>query len=650
MQRNRSRRRRAMPGAVSLGVVCLTLAATAGFASASSQRTGEAPGRADIAPFDLRDDGDLVDRSASQELGKSKKHNGVVTPSVHGTPVVGSNATISFDGSNFFDQRTLNGFSLEPPDQGLCVSRAAAAGGRVLEVVNDVASIYDLSGTQLKKQTLNSFFGYPELRFGGPELIDPSCYHDDETGAWFVAVLAVDVDPATLDFTGANHVDVLVSNPSNHDPSTTPWKLYSIPTENNGTRGTPNHHCEPYPGPPPPYVTDPDACIGDYPHIGADKWGFYVATNEYSFFGDQFTSAQIYALSKHALAANADSAAIPRVLFDDTRVDKEHGGGGAGFTVWPAVVPGTAYELADDGTEFFLSSTAAAETGNTTGSSSTIGVWAITNTRSIDSGKPSLNLSSRSIASEPYGVPPLSDQPHSGQSSGDDFPLGQCLNDTGCSTFLNGEPDPFAPEVIGRLDSNDSRMQQVYYAAGKVWGALDTRANVDGQERAAIAWFVVSPVVIGNGQHVGPQTTVVRQGYLAAANNDVSYPALAVNAAGKGVMAFTLTGPDYYPSAADVRLDATGPHGPIAVPGPGVGLQDGFTEYKYYAPVPPNIRERWGDYGAADEDAGSIWTGSEFIGQRCTFLQYVSSSPFGSCGGTRRAFGNWYTRISEVAP
>ena len=86
------------------------------------------------------------------------------------------------------------------------------------------------------------------------------------------------------------------------------------------------------------------------------------------------------------------------------------------------------------------------------------------------------------------------------------------------------------------------------------------------------------------------------------------------------------------------------------VPGAGVGLQDGFTEYAYYAPVPPNIRARWGDYGAADEDGGSIWIASEFIGQRCTFLEYISSAPFGSCGGTRRALGNWYTRISNVTP
>jgi hypothetical protein len=647
MQRGPVPRLRVILVGASLAAIAISLAVAAGLASASSRRSSGAPARSEISPLNLRQGGDLVDRSISQQHGKSKKHNGVVTPSVNGTAVDGSNADVTFNGSTMYDQRTLNGFYLEPPDQGMCVSHAAASDGRVLEVVNDVASIYNFAGAQLEKQTLNSFFGDEELLNGGPELTDPSCYYDEETGAWFVVSLALGLDPNTGQFTGENHLELIVSSPSNHDPGTTTWKKYTINTENNGTRGTPNHDCDPGPGTPPPYVTDPTACFGDYPHIGADKYGFYITTNEYSFFGENFNGAQIYALSKHALAANSNS--VPQVYFQNTRLDKEKRGP-VGFTVWPAVVPGTAYNVANGGTEFFLSSTAGEETGNTTGSSDTIGVWAITNTKSLDTSRPNLTLSSRSIQSEPYGVPPLSDQPHSGQTSGDDFPLGQCLNDPDCSTFLNGEPDPYAPEVIGKLDSNDSRMQQVYWAAGRLWGSLDTRANVGGQERAAIAWFVVNPVVIGNGQHVGPQTSITNQGYLAVTDNNVTYPALAVNSAGKGVMAFTLVGSTYYPSAANVRFDLNGPQGLIGVPGPGIGLQDGFTEYKYYASVPPNIRARWGDYGAADEDAGSIWIASEFIGQRCTFAEYIASTPFGSCGNTRRALGNWYTRISNVTP
>ena len=37
-------------------------------------------------------------------------------------------------------------------------------------------------------------------------------------------------------------------------------------------------------------------------------------------------------------------------------------------------------------------------------------------------------------------------------------------------------------------------MQQVTYANGKLWGALDTAINPDGgAQRAGIAWYIVNP-------------------------------------------------------------------------------------------------------------------------------------------------------------
>jgi hypothetical protein len=48
-------------------------------------------------------------------------------------------------------------------------------------------------------------------------------------------------------------------------------------------------------------------------------------------------------------------------------------------------------------------------------------------------------------------------------------------------------------------------------------------------------------------------------------------------------------------------------------------------------------------------DGHSIWIASEYIGQTCTFAQYVAA-PFGSCGATRTSLGNWYTRVSRLNP
>ena len=83
-----------------------------------------------------------------------------------------------------WDQRTMNGFYLEPPDQGMCMSTtpSVGAGGRVLETVNDVVAVYNTTGSTLKEQTLNAFFGYPDLLVGGPELTDPSCYYRRRDG------------------------------------------------------------------------------------------------------------------------------------------------------------------------------------------------------------------------------------------------------------------------------------------------------------------------------------------------------------------------------------------------------------------------------------------------------------------------------------
>ena len=224
-----------------------------------------------------------------------------------------------------------------------------------------------------------------------------------------------------------------------------------------------------------------------------------------------------------------------------------------------------------------------------------------------------------------YGVPPKSVQPGSGTQLGD-FPQGQCLNIPACATaILLGVPDPFT-EVVSELDSNDSRMQQTWYANGKLWGALDTQVTVGGESRAGIVWFIVDPSV----------PKLVKSGTLALENNNVSYPAIATTAAGRGVMAFTLVGEDHFASAAYASIDAKVGVGDIHIAGAGLGLDDGFTSYKAQVGDPP--RTRWGDYGAAALDGKNIWIASEYIGQSCTLTQWLAA-PIGSCGGTRTALG-----------
>jgi hypothetical protein len=565
--------------------------------------------------------------------------------------------TRSIDGLNFRDQRLANRgnqFSVEPPDQALCVGN-----GFVVESVNDVLRVFRTDGTAAGGvMDLNTFYGYPaainrSTGARGPFVTDPTCLFDPTTQRFFHVVLTLEVKPTAPragDFTGANHLDIAVSNSA--DPTGT-WTIYKLAAQDDGTDGTPNHHCAADPKPP-VYRTHPAACIGDFPHIGADARGFYITTNEYEFFGDTFIGAQVYAFSKAKLAAGAATVGV-------THVDTSHSApnGKPGFTIWPSQASLAQYDLRNGGTQYALSSTAADEaqcdsgtlcTG--TGTSNNILLWAITGTASLDSASPAITLSNVSLEAGRYSMPPRSEQ------KGGDFPLGQCVNDTtmttpfgpGCWQILFDPPAPAHDEVVSHLDSSDTRMMQVTLAAGRVWGALDTAVRVDGKTKAGIEWFAVTPR-FNDGRLRGE---VTEDGYLAVANNNVIYPALTILPNGKGVMAFTLVGRDYNPSSAYVSISRDEGTGSVHVAAAGKGPSDGFTGYKAFVGDPP--RTRWGDYGAAAIDGNTIWMASEYINQTCTLAQYTagvsatSLGAFGSCGATRTTLGNWGTRIIAVVP
>jgi len=540
----------------------------------------------------------------------------------------------TFNGLNHRQQRTANGgnqFSLEPPDQGLCVGN-----GVVMEIINDVLRFYSPSGTPLGGvQDLNTFFGYT-AQFNrttgevGPFVTDPSCFFDQSTNRWFAVILTLDVFPDSGDFTGGNHIDLAVSNSG--DPLGS-WTIYRVQVQDDGNNGTPDHGCKgiaPYGQHTVP--TFLNACIGDYPHLGADANGIYVTTNEYSLFGNDFHGAQIYAFSKSALASGAATVGVTQ--FDTNGMDN----GNSGFTVWPATAPAGINSTANGGTEYFMSSNAADEAhgnGVEVGprSSTQLLVWKLTNTSSLDTS-PNMSLSHNTLAVGLYVVPARSEQKVG------DTPLIDCLNMKSCATnFLLGVPDPFAPEHEYAVDSNDTRMQQVVFANGRLWGALDTAVNSSANTRAGIEWFVVNPAASGGA-------ALVNQGYLAASQNNVTYPAIAVTPSGKGVMAFTLVGRNFYPSAAFASIDESGV-GPIQVAAAGLGPADGFSGTAVFNDPNP-ARPRWGDYGAAVVDGSNVWIASEYIAQTCNLSQYLNTGA--SCGGTRTALANWATRISQVNP
>lgn len=507
------------------------------------------------------------------------------------TEVVGS-----LEGLNAYQSMVASGFQREPPDQGLCTGK-----GMVLESVNDGIRIYDASGNALGSAvSFESFYGHARHT---AFIFDPSCHFDDDTQRWFHLVSVLEEDPATRAFTGPTYLELAVSQSS--DPSGG-WYLYRIHTEDNGTNGTPDHGCS------------LGFCYGDFPHLGADDYGIYLSTNEFSLFGGEFKSANIYAISKRGLVGgtpvNVVQFATPNAA-----------AGNPGFTVLGALSPphdngrGT-YQA--NGIEYFLSSDANPLTGNTTGQSDHLFLWTMTNTSSLDSRSPALGFTNQVVSVNRYVIPPFANQ-KSGNT-----PLAQCLAQD-CFGFGFTIPD----SGVGVIATGDSGITRVFYAHGKLWTSVGTAVNVGGLNRAGAEWFIVNPAT----------ARVEQQGYVALANNHIVFPSVAVAANGKGIMAFTITGNDYDPSAGYAALDEGQGLGPIHMITEAPGPQDGLSEYLSAFGIAP----LWGDYSAAVTDGVYIWIGSEVISQTCTYAQFLADP---TCGGTRTPTTNWSTRLTKLLP
>jgi len=262
-----------------------------------------------------------------------------------------------------------------------------------------------------------------------------------------------------------------------------------------------------------------------------------------------------------------------------------------------------------------------------------------------------------------YAVPPKQVQPGSGtladKNTTPDVALGDCVNDlttvtiagTGCWRLVVGSPDT---EHVGSPDSNDTRMQQVDYANGKLWGSLDTAVSFDStpaNNRAGIAWYILSPSV--------PKIDL--QGTYGISGASLTYPAIGVTPSGRGVMAFSYTDATTNPSAAYAAIDAKVGVGDTHIIATGAARDDGFSEY-------PNRfggRPRWGDYGAAAVDGNSVYVASELTqALSCDYTPWggplftggTGDNLLGTCGGvshgpgTRTALANWSTRISKLTP
>ena len=497
-----------------------------------------------------------------------------------------SGPPVGFVGLTAADSGAVNGFDVEPPDQGLC-----ATGNTVVEPVNLAVAVYTESAiTLLHPVSLNSFFGLaPAVSNNGrtttygPFLSDPRCYYDAQTHRWFVTVLEIDTNPTTGALGYRSSTLIAVSQSS--DPTGT-YGLFSIDTTNDGTDSTPAQPNCP--------------CFGDQPRIGADANGFYISTDSYPIHG-LFNSngGMLYAISKQALAAAATGSAPPPPLVS-IQIGAVIIGGYPANAVQPAETPQGGTYATDR--EYFLSTpdfNGFATMGGA-GANSVV-LWTLLGTSTLSSSPSGVTLTNAIVPSEPF-TPPVPATQKSGP-----HPLGESLGDS-----------------VQPISVNDDRMQQVEYLNGNVYSSLNTGVGSGTATRSGVAWFDVKTNNT-NG-------TVAHQGYLATGSGaSLMYPAIGLETSGKGAMTFSISGPNTYPSAAYIPFNQAPSGGAILVASPGVLPEDGFTCYVQFGFGPPC---RWGDYSAASSDgSGHIVIGDEMI-----------------ANSARDPLANWDTYISTITP
>src|SRR5262249_39536135 len=147
-----------------------------------------------------------------------------------------------FIGIHSNDQLKVNGFELEPPDQGLAVNNNVAA-----EINNVVLRFFNAStGTPMTAPiSVTSLFGtLPFL------LTDPQAFFDPSTGRWFFTIADLSSFPHFF-------LDVAVSETS--DPLGT-YFIYKVDAFSVDL----------------PRCGRAD-CFADYPHGGYDANGFYIS-------------------------------------------------------------------------------------------------------------------------------------------------------------------------------------------------------------------------------------------------------------------------------------------------------------------------------------------------------------------------------------
>jgi hypothetical protein len=483
----------------------------------------------------------------------------VVSRSSTGSGGLGINLTsgvFGFDGLTHAQQKLANNgnqYSVEPPSPSIAVGN-----GYVLQGVNNAVQVYNAAGAPLLNRALssNEVFGLaPAINYStgsaGPFPTDMRVYFDGGMGRWLILQRAQDSDAGGNPL-ASSHLYIAVSLTA--DPTGTYANYVMDTTDQFNFAGCP--------------------CFPDYLQIGSDQYGFYIAANEYNAYYPFFVDAIILAISKSDLASGALAPTAVQFTLPFAT--------GYEFAIQPAnTPPGASNFVASGGAEFFVSSQGRFSID------SSLAVWAMTNTSTLLTRSPALQLMMINTATMTYSYPDVANQKPG------TLTYGATLNPPGQLAFLDG---------------GDDRVLSVCYAGGRLYVTLAAAVyDSTSHLRVGGAYFILSPTIRGGGLNA----PVLRQGTLVLNGNHLLRPAVAVNAQGNGAIIFTVVGADYYPSVGFVPISVTSTSPTIQIVAAGIGPEDGFSGYV----TPGQVGlARWGDYSSAVVASdGSIWMTAEYI-------------------------------------
>jgi hypothetical protein len=372
------------------------------------------------------------DLSSPTPLGKLQANGttgGVISHGSFSIQKGNVNGETGFAGISGAQQRSVNTFNLEPPDQAVCAGPDASGNPIVFEFVNTALAAWTTSGTPMQAVTPASAL-FKQLPVTGRithELSDPRCYYDSSTQRWFFTMFDVQLVTG-----GPNTQFIAVSQTS--DPLGN-YEVFAFDTTD---------------------ATNPNCpCFGDFDMIGADANGFYITTNGFSNVGPGYEGANIYAVSKQGLeAAASGTGRIP--IMQRYLVTSDAFGPGP-YHISPASTPqGGTYS---NNTEFFV------ESNSNLFADNHLLVYSLTGTDALATGG-APTLSSDYVPTEEYTVPPNATQENG------PIPLG---NARGATT-------------VSPLQSDFDAVQQVTDTGGELYAELSTGIGATGTNVGA-AWF-----------------------------------------------------------------------------------------------------------------------------------------------------------------